>query len=182
MSDNKAIQARFADDPLMFRSLAQTVDLGGKAERWDVYQAAWEIIRTQTTHCLPGRGDTLMLHDPQYMSFVRRDDGGFGVPPLPYGVHPPKTISRHFLYPQVLRKTLIERKLTQAQAGKGVPTSRLAVSGSLATKEIQVRLAQIVKPVGTGGNDCEIAPRVLLDTGGERGATRDRGGVSYCGS
>ncbi len=143
-----------ANQILLYRSILAMLD---KAERWDAYLAAWETIRRQTTHCLPGRGDTLTLHDPQYMSFVRRDDGGFGVPPLPYGVRP-TTIAVHFLYHQAHRKMLIERKLAQTQAGKGAPTSRSAAPGALATEEIQVRLAQIAKPVRTGGNDCDIAP------------------------
>jgi len=137
-----------ANQILVYRSILAMLD---KAERWDVYLAAWEIIRTQTTHCLPGRGDTLTLHDPQYMSFVRRDDGGFGVPPLPYGVRPPKTIAVHFLYPQVHRKALIERKLTQERAGKRAAACRPAPPGALAAEEIQVRLAQIGEPVGKGG-------------------------------
>jgi hypothetical protein len=143
-----------ANQILCYRSILAMLD---KADRWDVYLAAWEIIRRQTTHCLPGRGDTLTLHDPQYMSFVRRDDGGFGVPALPYGVRPPKTIAVHFLYPQAHRKLLIERKLAHARAGKGAPMSRAAAPGALAAEEIQVRLTQIGKPVGNGGNDLGAA-------------------------
>jgi hypothetical protein len=89
---------------------------------------------------------------------VRRDDGGFGVRPLPYGVRPPKTVTVHFLYPQIHRKILIERKLARAWAGKGAPTSQSAPPGVRAADEIQVRLAPIGRPVGQGGNDPEIAP------------------------
>lgn len=130
---------------LLYRSILAMLD---KADRWDAYLAAWETIRTQTSHCLPGRGDTLTLHDPQYMAFVRRDDGGFGVPPLPYGVRPPKTIAVHFLYPQVHRKTLIERKLAQERAGKRAAERRPVAPGALGTDEIQARLAQLLEPVG----------------------------------
>jgi hypothetical protein len=137
-----------ANQILLYRTILSMLD---KAERWAVYLAAWETIRTQTSHCLPGRGDTLTLHDPQYMSFVRRDDGGFGVPPLPYGVRPPKTIAVHFLYPQVHRKTLIERKLAQERAGKRTAESRPVGPGALAADEIQTRLAQIRESVGKGG-------------------------------
>jgi hypothetical protein len=125
---------------LCYRSVLSMLD---KAERWDVYLAVWEAIRTQTNHCLPGRGDTLTLHDPQYMSFVRRDDGGFGVPALPSGVRPPKTIAVHFLYPQVHRKALIERKLAQERAGKRITQRRAVEPGALAAEAIQARLAQI---------------------------------------
>lgn len=134
---------------LLYRSILAMLD---KAERWEVYLAAWEIIRRETTHCVPGRGDTLTLHDPQYMSFVRRDDGGFGIPPLPYGVRPPKTIAVHFLYLQVHRKTLIERKVTQERAGKRTAACRPAAPGALAAEEITVRLAQIGQNGGNGGN------------------------------
>ena len=138
-----------ANQILLYRSILSMLD---KADRWDVYLAAWETIRTHTHHCLPGRGDTLTLHDPQYMSFVRRDDGGFGVPPLPYGVRPPKTIAVHFLYPQVHRKTLIERKLAQERAGKRAAERRPVGSGALAADEIQTRLAQIRGSVGQAGS------------------------------
>jgi hypothetical protein len=130
---------------LLYRSILLMLD---KAERWDAYLAAWEAIRMQTNHCLPGRGDTLTLHDPQYMSFVRRDDGGFGIPALPYGVRPPKTIAVHFLYPQVHRKTLIERKLAQERAGKRDAERRPMGPGALAAEAIQTRLAQIRESVG----------------------------------
>jgi hypothetical protein len=138
----------------LYRSVLAMLD---KAERWDVYLAAWEIIRRQTTHCLPGRGDTLTLHDPEYMSFVRRDDGGFGVPPLPYGVRPPTTIAVHFLYPQAHRKVLIERKLAQERAGKRAAVRRPPASDARAAEEIQARLAQIGKPVGNGENHVGAA-------------------------
>lgn len=125
---------------LCYRSVLEMLD---KADRWDVYLVAWEMIRTQTSHCLPGRGDTLTLHDPQYMSFVRRDDGGFGVPALPSGARPPKTIAVHFLYPQVHRKALIERKLAQERAGKRTAQRRPMGPGALAAEAIQARLAQM---------------------------------------
>ncbi len=129
-----------AQQILLYRSILLMLD---KAERWDAYLAAWETIRTQTDHCVPGRGDTLTLHDPQYMSFVRRADGGFGIPPLSYGAPPPATIAVHFLYPQLRRKTLIERKLAQARTGK-LPADRRPVGwGALTTAEIQARLGEI---------------------------------------
>jgi hypothetical protein len=84
----------------------------------------------------------------QILSFVRRDDGGFGLPPLPYGVQPPQTVAVHFLYPQVHRKTVIERKLAQERAGKRAAECRPVAAGALAAEEIQARLAQIREPVG----------------------------------
>jgi len=134
-----------ANQILLYRSILSMLD---KAERWDVYLAAWETIRTQTNHCLPGRGDTLTLLDPQYMSFVRRDDGGFGVPPLPYGVRPPKTIAVHFLYPQVHRKARVERKLAQERAGKRAAPRRAVGPGALPAEEIRTRLAQVRESAG----------------------------------
>ena len=138
---------------LLYRNILAMLD---KAERWDVYLAAWEIIRRQTTHCLPGRGDTLTLHDPEYMAFVRRDDGGFGVPAVPSSVRPPKTIAVHFLYPQVHRKAVIERKVAQERAGRRMAQRRPVGPGALAAEEIQGRLAQIGNPVGNGANDCDV--------------------------
>jgi len=129
-----------ANQILLYRSLLSMLD---KADRWDEYLAAWEAIRAHTSHCLPGRGDTLTLNDPQYMSFVRRADGGFGVPPLPYGALPPKIIALHFLYPQLRRKALIERKLAQKRAGKLFSDRRPVGPNALTTEEIQARLALI---------------------------------------
>lgn len=129
-----------ANQILLYRSILAMLD---KADRWDVYLAAWEAIRAHTSHCFPVRGDTLTVNDPRLESFVRRADGGFGVPPLPYGTSPPKTIAVHFLYPQLRRKTLIERRLAQARAGKLVSARRPLGQDALTAEEIQSRLAQI---------------------------------------
>lgn len=125
---------------LLYRSILAMLD---KADRWDAYLAAWETIWAQTSHCLPVRGDALMGGDPRLAPFVRRADGGFGVPPLPYGVQPPKTIAVHFLYPQLRRKTLIERKLAQERAGKLVSKRRPLEPDALTAEEIQSRFARI---------------------------------------
>jgi hypothetical protein len=130
---------------LLYRSILAMLD---KADRWDVYLAAWETIRAHTSHCLPVRGDALTIDDPQFASFVRRTDGGFGVPPLPYGTSPPKTIAVHFLYPQLRRKALIERKLAQERAGKRFSERRPLGRDALTDDEIQSRLAQIRETTG----------------------------------
>jgi len=129
-----------ANQILLYRSILAMLD---KADRWDAYLVAWEAIRAHTSHCFPVRGDTLTVNDPRLESFVRRADGGFGVPPLPYGAVPPKTIAVHFLYHQLRRKTLIERRLTQEQAGKLVTERRPVGQDALTAVEIQSRLAQI---------------------------------------
>jgi len=125
---------------LLYRSILAMLD---KADRWDAYLAAWETIWAQTSHCLPVRGDALTGGDPRLAPFVRRADGGFGVPPLPYGTSPPKTIAVHFLYPLLRRKTLIERKLAQERTGKLVSDRRPLGRNALTAEEIQSRLAQI---------------------------------------
>ncbi len=130
---------------LLYRSILSMLD---KADRWDAYLAAWETIRAHTSHCLPVRGDTLTLNDLQLQSFVRRADGGFGVPPLPYGTSPPKTIAVHFLYPQLRRKTLIERRLAQERAGKRFSERRPLGRNALTAGEIESRLAEIRESAG----------------------------------
>ncbi len=129
-----------ANQILIYRSILAMLD---KADRWDAYLEAWEIIRAHTSHCLPVRGDALMGGDPRLSSFVRRADGGFGVPPLAYGTSPPKTIAVHFLYPQLHRKTLIERRMAQERVGKLHSARRPLGRDALTAEEIQVRLAQI---------------------------------------
>jgi hypothetical protein len=129
-----------ANQILLYRSILAMLD---KADRWDEYLAAWESIWAHTSHCLPVRGDALTVNDLQLESFVRRADGGFGVPPLPYGTSPPKTIAVHFLYPQIRRKTLIERKLAHERAGKRFSARRPLGRDALTAEAIQLRLTQI---------------------------------------
>lgn len=130
---------------LLYRSILAMLD---KADRWDVYLAAWETIWAQTSHCLPVRGDALMGGDSRLAPFVRRADGGFGVPLLPYGAPFAKTIAVHFLYPQLRRKTLIERKLAQERAGKRSSARRPLGRDALTAEEIQSRLARIRESAG----------------------------------
>jgi hypothetical protein len=129
-----------ANQILLYRSILAMLD---KADRWDVYLTAWETIREQTSECLPVRGDALMGGDLRLAPFVRRADGGFGAPPLPYGAPFPKTIAVHFLFPQLRRKTLIERKLVQERAGKRFSDRRPLGRNALTAEEIQSRLAQM---------------------------------------
>jgi hypothetical protein len=125
---------------LLYRSILAMLD---KADRWDTYLAAWETIWAQTSECLPVRGDALMGGDLRLAPFVRRADGGFGAPPLPYGAPVPKTIAVHFLYPQLRRKTLIERRLVQERAGRLFSERRPLGRDALTAEEIQSRLSQI---------------------------------------
>ena len=129
-----------ANQILLYRSILAMLD---KADRWDAYLAAWEAIWAQTSHCLTARGDALMGGDLRLAPFVRRADGGFGAPPLPYGAPFPKTIAVHFLYHQLRRKTLIERKVTQERAGKLVTERRPLGRQALTSEAIQSRFAQI---------------------------------------
>ncbi len=136
-----------ANQILLYRSILAMLD---KADRWDAYLAAWEAILKQTSECLPLSGEALREAGPRLTPFVRRPDGGFGVPPLPYGAVPPKTIAVHFLYHQLRRKTLIERRLTQERAGKLVTDRRPVGQDALTAVEIQSRLAQIQEFAGEG--------------------------------
>jgi hypothetical protein len=135
----------WANQILLYRSILSMLD---KADRWDAYLAAWETIWAQTSECLPVRGDALMSGDLRLAPFVRRADGGFGVPPLPYGAPFPKTIAVHFLFPQLRRKTLIERRLVQERAGKLFSECRPLGRGALTAEEIQSRLARIQESTG----------------------------------
>ncbi|MGE5851060.1 MAG: hypothetical protein ACM362_13105 [Candidatus Methylomirabilota bacterium] len=130
---------------LLYRTILSMLD---KADRWDAYLEAWETILKQTSECLPLKGEALREEGPRVAPFVRRDDGGFGVPPLPYGAVPPRTIPVHFLYHQLRRKTLIERKLVQERAGRLATSRRPLGRGALTPEEIQSRLTQIGKSAG----------------------------------
>ncbi len=134
-----------ANQILLYRSILAMLD---KADRWDAYLAAWETIWQHTSACLPCRGDALRDDGPRLAPFVRRPDGGFGVPPLPYGALPPKTLAVHFLYQQLHRKTLIERKLAQERAGKLVAERRPLGPAALTAEAIQARLAQVQESPG----------------------------------
>jgi hypothetical protein len=129
-----------ANQILLYRSILRMLD---KADRWDVYLAAWESIWAHTSHCLSVRGNDLAMDGPRLAPFVRRDDGGFGVPPLPYGVQAPKNIAVHFLHSQLGRKTLIERRLLQERAGKLASARRPLGRDALTAEAIQSRLTQI---------------------------------------
>lgn len=120
---------------LLYRAVLTMLE---KAERWEAYVAAWDAIRAQTTECVPQRGDALREEGPRLAPFVRRPDGGFGVSPPTYGSPPPPaTIAVHFLYPQLPRKTRIERRLSHARSGAAAGTHALTTEG------LQARLAQI---------------------------------------
>jgi hypothetical protein len=157
-----------ANQVLLYRSILAMLD---KADRWDAYVEAWETIWAHTSHCLPVRGDALMGGDPRLATFVQRADGGFGVPPLPYGASFPKTIAVHFLYPQLRRKTLIERRLVQERAGKRVAARRPMGQDALTADAIQARLAQIWEATGRDGGGTAVTSAQTAD----RTADPDRG-------
>jgi hypothetical protein len=121
------------------------LDKGG---RWEAYLAAWEAIWTHTRHCLPLRGDSLLDAGARMAPFVRRADGEFGVALLPYGTPPPKTIAVHFLYPQLGRKTLIERKVSQGRTGTGSSEPRAAAPEAPTAEQIRARLVAMWGPAG----------------------------------
>ncbi len=122
---------------LLYRTVLLMLD---KAQRWETYLAAWDVIRSQTSLCLPVRGNALTPDDPHLAQFVRREDGGFGVSPPRYGELQPKTLAVHFLHTLQRRKSVIERKLAHERAGRlhaeRAPATPHAVSG----EEIRSRL------------------------------------------
>ena len=118
-----------------------------KADRWEAYLAAWETIRATTRHCVPAKGPALRVTDPVVAAFVQRADGGFGVPPLQYGLSLPEPLAVHFLARYLRRKTLIERKLAQERTGRRVAGRRPMGRTALPLEAIQARLAQLGQPV-----------------------------------
>jgi hypothetical protein len=130
---------------LLYRSILSMLD---KADRWDTYLAAWETIWAQANQDLTVRGDAQAMGDPRHAPFMRRADDGLDVTPLPYGAPPPKTVAMHFLYTQLRRKALIERRLAQELAGKLVSDRRPVGRNALTTEEIRSRLARIGESAG----------------------------------
>ena len=130
---------------LIYRRILAMLD---KADRWDEYLVAWQTILAQSNHCLTLRGRALMDEGPRLEPFVRRTDGGFGIPPLQYGASPPQTIAVHFLHTQLRRKTMIERKAEHVRAGRPVAHRRPSGRDALTAEEIQSRLAPMREPAG----------------------------------
>jgi hypothetical protein len=113
-----------------------------KADRWDTYLAAWETIWAQASRDLTVKGDAQAMGDPRHTPFMRRADDGLDVTP------PPKAVAMHFLYTQLRRKALIERRLAQESAGKLVSARRPVGRNALTTEEIRSRLARIGESAG----------------------------------
>ena len=134
-----------ANQILLYRSILSMLD---KADRWDTYLAAWETIWAQADRDLTVRGDAQATGDPRHAPFVRRADDGLDVTPPPYGTPPPKAVAMHFLYTQLRRKALIERRLAQESAGKLVSARRPVGRNALTTEEIRSRLARIGESAG----------------------------------
>lgn len=134
-----------ANQILLYRSILSMLD---KADRWDTYLAAWETIWAQADRDLTVRGDAQATGDPRHAPFMRRADAGLDVTPPPYGAPPPKAVAMHFLYTQLRRKALIERRLTQESAGKLVSDRRPVGRNALTTEEIRSRLARIGESAG----------------------------------
>lgn len=128
-----------ANQILLYRSILSMLD---KADRWDTYLAAWETISAQANRDLTVRGDTQAMGDPRYAPFMRRADDGLAATP------PPKTVAMHFLYTQLRRKALIERRLVQESAGKLISDRRPVGRNALTTEEIRSRLARIGESAG----------------------------------
>ncbi|MEI8188249.1 MAG: hypothetical protein WCI75_00845 [candidate division NC10 bacterium] len=124
---------------LLYRSILSMLD---KADRWDTYLAAWETIWAQANRDLTVRGDAQAMDDPRHAPFVRRADDGLDA------TSPPKPVAMHFLYTQLRRKALIERRLVQESAGKLVSDRRPVGRNALTTEEVRSRLARIGKSAG----------------------------------
>jgi hypothetical protein len=129
----------------LYHSLLAMLD---KADRWDVYLAAWESIWTHTSQWLPARGEAPTDGGPRVAPFARRAAGGFAFPPLPSGVPPPKPLPVHFLHTRLRRKALIERKLAHERAGTLHSDRRPMGRDALTAEAIQSRLAQLWESAG----------------------------------
>lgn len=120
-----------------------------KADRWEAYLAAWDSIRIHADLWLPYSADALAVHGPRLASFVRRAKGACGVSLAaqhPATARPrahPSVIRVHFLYVQLHRKELIERKLARQRAGDKMGNLRHATRGTLTAEEIRQRLERI---------------------------------------
>ena len=134
-----------ANQILLYRSILSMLD---KADRWDTYLAAWETIWAQANQDLTVRGDAQAMSDPRHAPFMRQADDGPDSTPSPYDTPPPKVVAMHFLYTQLRRKALIERRLAQELAGKLVSTRRPVGRNALTTEEIRSRLARIGESAG----------------------------------
>jgi len=128
---------------LLYGSILSMLD---KADRWEAYLAAWEMIRTHTRHCVPAKRHTLRVTDPLVAAFVQRADGGFGVPLLENGMSLPEPSAVHFLVRHLRRKMLIERKLEQERTGRLMVDRRPMGRNALTVEAIQARLAQLGQP------------------------------------
>ena len=143
--DRLSTRAYQTNQILLYRSILSMLD---KADRWDTYLAAWEIIWAQASQDLTVKGDALAMSDSRLAPFMRQADGGHGVPPPQYGAPPPKPVAMHFLYTQLRRKVFIERRLAQELAGKLVSDRRPMGRNALTTEAILSRLAQIAETAG----------------------------------
>ena len=134
-----------ANQILLYRGILSMLD---KADRWDTYLAAWETIWAQANRDLTVRGDAQAMSDSRHAPFMRQADDGPDSTPFPYGTPPPKAVAVHFLYTQLRRKALIERRLAQELAGKLVSARRPVGRNALTTEEIRSRLARIGESAG----------------------------------
>ena len=134
-----------ANQVLLYRSILSMLD---RADRWDTYLAAWETIWAQANQDLTVRGDAQAMSDPRHAPFMRQADDGPDSTPSPYDTPPPKVVAMHFLYTQLRRKALIERRLAQESAGKLVSDRRPVGRNALTTEEIRSRLARIGESAG----------------------------------
>jgi hypothetical protein len=100
-----------------------------KGDRWEDYLMAWKSILERSDLTINYSEESPDVHGAKMLSFIRRRSG--------------RGTAVHFLYPQLHRKELIERKLARARAGRRTGGLLHATAGGLTGEEIKRRLAWI---------------------------------------
>jgi len=100
-----------------------------RADRWEDYLMVWESILDRSDLTIRYSEESPDVHGPQMLPYIRRHQG--------------QTVAVHFLYSQLHRKELIERKLAKASTGRRTGNLLHARAERLTGEEIKQRLTWI---------------------------------------